>query len=125
MIDNPHKIVLTSPEGRQFIRYKHKKAEVFIEVLEFDAPEILRHKHEQLKEWHEENNLPFLTGTKSFDDKHYLLVAVDVIYIQPRTKKIDETLYHRVKKLADWFMYNHLLPESKQNGNQQNGSQFV
>lgn len=114
MITIPYKIVLTSPGGRQFIFYKHRRADMLVEVFEFEGEGTLNHHLGQIKEQFAQDGLPFACSTIEFIDKHYLLVAIQ---IHPNkieyTQEGADKLKHPLKRLANWYLYTYLIPKSK------------
>lgn len=120
MIDNPWKIVLNSPDGRQFIRYKTKTVSFFIEVFEIEGAEIFEHRFRQFKEHFNDNDMDFVGASLVHNQKHYLLVVIDYEYIKEVTSPPSANkLAHRIRKLADWYRYTYLLPKDKQTLNPQ------
>lgn len=114
MINLPYKIVLTSPDGRQFVRYKHKRAEVFLEVFQFEDENIFKHKNQQLEKYFSGKNEPYLAAALYFDAKAYLFVAIDVFYYNQYDQlQTAKKLLYSIKRLADWYKYTHLIPQAK------------
>ncbi len=114
MVNNPYKIVLTSPDGRQFIRYKHRKADLFIEVFEFDGIELLNHKVENMEKAFTEAGVPYVDAETEFNNRYYLLVVLDILphKIEPTQEGADR-LFHPMRRLADWYKYTYLIPRAK------------
>jgi hypothetical protein len=112
MILNPYKIVFTSPGGKQFIRYKHRRADLLVQVFEYEGAEILKHHLRQAEQQFAEDGVPFIHSSIEFDDKHYLLIVVDFC---PKTfEDINEgakKLGHPVRRLAQWYKFAYLIPK--------------
>jgi len=115
MIEVPWKMVLDSPDGRRFIRYKNKSITVLAEVFVFDDQNILQHKVEMIEAWFAEKQMPYLGAIGEIAGRSYLLVVMEIDRIdpQPDTQKAVAKLAYSMRRLADWYRYNYLIPNIK------------
>lgn len=113
MIEKPAKIVLTAPDGRHYIRYAGPKAKMMVEVMVFDSQEELDGRFDALAQWCIDKNHIFLCSETWLNDKHYLLVAVDIDFLKYEpTQEGANRLARTMRRLADWYRFTWLIPLS-------------
>ena len=114
MIQIPKKLLLADQDGRQYIRYDHKKFLLFVEILKFDNPREASSYWDKLAGWHQVSEKVMLATPVSFDNKKFILVASEIFFKTEATDKLYTNMQHRVNRLASWYFYTYLLPESKE-----------
>lgn len=110
----PWKQVFTTPTGEMFIRYKSNKVYCLVQVHEFDDANLLNHRHQQFAQYCNEQQMPLVAAQTSFESRQYLLTCNEWVYnYEVADEKGAKALAYRIRKLADWFRYHHLIAEKK------------
>lgn len=114
----PWKIVCTTPDGRQFIRYRNQSYTLMIEVFTFDDINLLTHTAGQFEDWAQHHQLPPVHTNITHGPHMYLLILSEVHYHRGSEKTLNH-LQQRIQRIAKWFLHDYLFQPETPNPIQQ------
>lgn len=115
MISLPPKMLLTTPDGQQFIWFRNTKLSLWIEVSNFQTKsEAMKYIFQATTEFNA-RNMRLRYSDFSFGKSAWcVLIVLEVENLSGMSvEQYNKTLENRLDRLASWYKFTYLIPGEK------------